>query len=564
MQWLAQTLHKYPELAVFLVVGLGYWIGARKVKGFGLGPVTGSLMVGLVVGYFVDIPVSSTAKSLLFLLFLFSIGYSVGPRFFAAMKGDGLRWAALGITVTVTGLAASFVVAKILKLDPGLAAGLLSGALTQSATIGTASEAIRTLAIPVAEQDRLIAHVAVADALCYVFGALGTIVFCSQIGPWLLGIDLKAEARKVEDELGIDRTKPGVTSAWRPFEMRAYRLEPGGPAVGKTVAAAEALVPDARLFIERIRRGAELLAPTPQSVLQAGDVVVASGRREVLVETLGNSAAREVDDRELLDIPVATYDIYVNRKEVVGRKLGDIVATMGEVRGVFLREIVRGGQKVPVGPGTVVERGDVLRVMGPEPAVLRAEGVLGRTVVPTETTDFVTLGLAICVGSLLGVLLVLPVGAMRIAIGTSVGTLLAGLVVGYLHSVRPLFGRIPEGAVSLMTSLGLASFVGMVGIGAGPHFMQALRDSGAGLFVGGVVVTLAPMVVGLYFGRYVLKLNPVLLLGGLAGAQTMTAAMAAVQDRSGSPVAVLGYSGTVAIGHILLTTWGTVIVHLVT
>ncbi|HXZ48789.1 MAG TPA: aspartate-alanine antiporter [Usitatibacter sp.] len=564
MQWLAQTLHKYPELAIFLVVGLGYWVGALKVKGFGLGPVTGSLLVGLAAGYLVAIPVSSTAKSILFLMFLFSIGYSVGPRFFAAMKGDGLRWAALGVTIASTGLLASLAVAKVLALDPGLAGGLLSGALTQSAAIGTASEAIRALPLPAAEQDRLVAHVAVADALCYVFGALGVILFCSHAGPRLLGIDLKAEARKLEDELGIDRAKAGVASAWRPFEMRAYRLEPGGRAIGMTVEAAEAAVPDSRLFVERIRRGAELITPAPGTVLQEGDVVVASGRREVLVDALGNSPAREVEDRELLDIPVASYDIFVSGKDVVGRTLGDIVGTIGEVRGVFLREIVRAGAKVPVGPGTVVERGDVLRVMGPEPAVQRAEKVVGHTVYPTEVTDFVTLGLAICAGGLIGVLLVLPVGSMRIAIGTSVGTLLAGLVVGYLHSVRPLFGRIPEGAVSLMTSLGLASFVGMVGIGAGPHFVDALRQAGLGLLVGGVVVTLVPLFVGLYFGRYVLKLNPVLLLGGIAGAQTMTAGMAAVQERSESPVAVLGYSGTVAIGHILLTTWGTVIVNLVT
>ncbi|MGZ5065429.1 MAG: aspartate-alanine antiporter [Usitatibacter sp.] len=563
MQWLAETLHKYPELPVFLVVGLGYWLGGFKVKGFGLGPVTGSLIVGLVLGSYIDIAVSGTAKSILFLMFLFSIGYSVGPRFFAAMKGDGLRWVALAVTVTVTGLAVSFAVARFLHLDPGFAAGLLSGGLTQSATIGTASEAIRALPLPLAEQDRLIAHVAVADALTYVFGALGTIVFCSHIGPKLLGADLKAEARKVEDELGIDRVKSGVASAWRPFEMRAYRLEAGGQAIGRTVASAESLVPDARLFIERIRRGGALISTTPQTVLEAGDVVVASGRREVLVETLGTSAAREVEDRELLDIPVATYDIFVTSEQVIGRTLGDIVGGMGEARGVFLREIVRGGVKVPVGPGTVVERGDVLRVTGPEPAVLRAESVIGRTVLPSETTDFVTLGIAICVGSLLGVFLVLPVGSMRIAVGTSVGTLLAGLVVGYIHSVRPLFGRIPEGAVSLMTSLGLAAFVAMVGIGAGPHFMSALREAGVGLFFGGAVVTLVPLVVGLYFGRHVLKLNPVLLLGGIAGAQTMTAGMAAVQERSESPVAVLGYSGTVAIGHILLTTWGTVIVNLV-
>jgi len=563
MQWLAQNLQKYPELAVLLAVGFGYWVGALKYKGFGLGPVTGSLLVGLVLGYLVEIPVSSTAKSLLFLLFLFSIGYSVGPSFFAAMKGGGWRWPVLATVQSVVGLLAAFLVGRYLALDVGFAAGLLSGALTESPAIGTAAEAIRSLALPAAEQDRLIAHIAVADAVCYVFGTLAVIVFCSHVGPWLLRADLAAEARKVEAELGLERERAGVSSAWRPFEMRAYRVAEGGRAVGKTVAEAETIATEARLFIERIRRGSALVAPHPDTQLQAGDVVVASGPRESLVHVLGNRAATEVEDRELLDIPVATYDIFVTGRDVVGRELGDLAATLPEARGVFVREIQRGGEKLPVAAHTRLQRGDVLKVMGPEPAVMRAEKVIGRTVYPSDSTDFVTLGLAICAGALFGVLVVLPVGAMRIALGTSVGTLLAGLLVGYLHSIRPLFGRIPPGAISLMSALGLASFCAMIGISAGPHFLQALRDAGMGLFFGGMVVTMTPLLAALFFGRYVLGLNAALLMGGIAGAQTVTAGMAAVQERSGSPVAVLGYSGTVAVGHILLTTWGTVIVHLV-
>lgn len=563
MQWLAQALQKYPELAVFLAVGAGYWLGGFKVKGFGLGPVTSSLLVGLVLGHFVEIPISATAKSLLFLMFLFSIGYSVGPSFFAAMKGGGWRWPVLAAVQGSAGLLAAFAIARLLHLDPGFSAGLLSGSLTESPAIGTASEAIHSLAIPAAEQERLVAHIAVADACCYIFGTLGTILFCSHVGPWLLRADLRAEARKVEQDLGLERDKPGVVSAWRPFEMRAYRLPEGGQAVGKTVGEAEKIAAEARLFIERIRRDGGLVVAQPSTVLQAGDVVVASGSRESLVQVLGNRAAAEVEDRELLDIPIASYDIFVTGRQVVGRKLGDLAASLPEARGVFVRTIRRGGEQLPVAPNTVIERGDVLEVMGPEPAVLRAEAVIGRTVYPTDTTDFVTLGLAICAGALFGALVVIPLGGMRIAIGTSVGTLLAGLVVGYVHSVRPLFGRIPDGAISLMNALGLASFVAMVGIGAGPHFTQAIRDAGIGLLFGGMVVTLTPLMVGLFFGRYVLRLNPVLLLGGIAGAQTMTAGMAAVQERSQSPVAVLGYSGTIAVGHILLTTWGTVIVHLV-
>ena len=222
------------------------------------------------------------------------------------------------------------------------------------------------------------------------------------------------------------------------------------------------------------------------------------------------------------------------------------------------------GQDIPVAHGTTVERGDVVRLTGPEHAVVRAANEIGKTVLPSDTTDFVALALGIVAGAVLGILFVIPLGALRIPLGTSVGTLLVGLLVGYAHSVRPTFARIPDGAVSLMISLGLAAFVAMIGLGAGPHFIEALHDAGAGLFFGGIIVTSVPLVVGLYFGRYVLKLDPVLLLGGIAGALTMTAGMAGVQERSGSPVAVLGYSGTVAIGHILLTTWGTVIVHLMT
>lgn len=563
MEWLGATLVKYPEIAVYLALGLGYWIGGFKVAGFGLGPVTGSLLAGLLIGYFFQVPVSSAAKSILFMLFLFSIGYSVGPKFFETMKGGGVRWALLSIVMASTGLATAYAVARYLNLDVGLSAGLLAGSLTESPAIGTAIEAINALPLPEAERARLVGHVAVGDAVCYVFGALGVIIFCSVIAPRLLRIDLKAEAEKVERQLGIDRAKPGVMSAWRPFELRAYEVEAGGRVDGRSVDEVEHMVPGARIFIERIRREGLLIDPTPEILLRAGDVVALSGRREVLTEVIGRAGANEVEDREALDIPAAAYEVFVTSRALIGRTLDQIAASDLPLRSVFLRGIMRGGQAIPVAPGTVVERGDVLKLTGPEPAVLRASKAIGQVVMPSDTTDFVALSLGIVAGALLGVALFVPIGSVRITIGTSVGTLLAGLLVGYLHSLRPLFARIPDGAVSFMTSLGLAAFVAMIGLGAGPHFVDGVREAGWGLFFGGMVVTMMPLIVGLFFGRYVLKLEPLLLLGGIAGAQTMTAALAAVQERSGSSVAVLGYSGTVAIAHILLTTWGTVIVKLV-
>lgn len=561
MEWMAGTLHKYPELAVFLALGIGTWIGAIKIRGIGLGPVTGSLFAGIAVGSLFEVPVSAPAKSLLFLLFLFGIGYSVGPKFFRAMKGEGLRWALLAIFMTTVGLGGAFVMARLLELDVGFAAGLLSGALTQSSAIGTATEAIHALPLPEATRQQLAAHVPVADALCYVFGAIAVIVFVSQIGPRLLRLDLPRDARRLEAALGMEQKTTGVVPGWTAFALRAYRVAPDGRAVGKPVALAERLVPNARLFLVRLRRNGKIEEVTPDTILQAGDIVAVSGRREILVDVLGKNA-EEVEDRELLDIPIGVFDVYLTNKRFTGRKLIEIAETEPAMRGVFLRYIRRLEQEIPVAPGTVLERGDTLRLVGPEPLARRAAQLAGVIVSPSDVTDMVTLGLAIFIGALVGILVVIPIGEMRIQLSTSVGVLLAGLVTGWLYSVRPLFGRIPDAAISFMTSIGLAGFIAMIGIGAGPVFFEAVREFGLSLLLGGIIVTLLPQIAGLYFGCYVLKLEPLLVLGGLAGAQTMTAALAALQERCNSPVAVLGYSGTVAVGNILLTTWGTVIVWL--
>jgi len=561
MAWLQEFLVRYPELTLFLVIAFGYWIGSRKVAGFSLGPVTGSLFAGILVGQFAHVPTSAMTKSFLFLLFLFGIGYSVGPQFMQALKRDGARPMLLAVVVACTGLAAAVTVARVLGLDPGFAAGLVSGALTESPAMGTATEAINALPLPEAERARLVAHIAVADAVCYVFGTIGVILFCSVIAPALLRIDLKAEALKLERDFGIKRTPPGVVSAWRRFEMRAYRIDAGAPTAGLTVAAAEERVKEHRLFIHRIRRGTTVSSADAHTVLQPGDVVALSGPRHVIVDLVG-PRADEVEDRELLDVPISAIDIVVMNPDLAGHSLA-AAAQHDWTRGIYVRGVTRGGEEIPLAPGIVVERGDVVSVVGPKDAVAEAARRMGAVVAPTTQTDFVVLGLAIFLGGLVGVLVTVPIGDMRISLSTSVGTLLAGLLVGHLRTRHPLFGRIPDGAVTLMTSLGLAAFVGMTGLHAGPVFLSALAEVGVGLFVGGAVVTLLPQVVGLYVGRYLLRMNPVLVLGALAGAQTMTAAMAAVQDRSGSPVAVLGYTPAVPVGHILLTTWGTVIVGIV-
>ncbi len=560
MEWMTALLSRHPELGVYLALAVGYWIGARRIFGFTLGGVTGSLLAGMVLGILFEVPVSATAKSVVFLLFLFGIGYEVGPRFVSAMKGDGWRFAVLGAFVPLVGLLAAWIIARMLGLNPGLAAGMLSGALTESPAMGTAAEAIRALPVDEATRQMYEAHIGVADALCYVSGALGVILTCTVIGPALLRVDLVKEALELEARYGIVRVRSGVASAWQPFETRAYRVAGRAPIVGRSIAAAEHQAGGMRLFIHRIRRGEALIEPEPELRIEAGDLLAISGRREVLVAYVGERAD-EVDDRALLDVPTAVHEVFVSRPDWVGRPLEEIAAD-DEARAVFLRRIMRRGQEIPIGTRTTLERGDVVQLTGPEAAVQRAATHLGEIVHATDTTDFVTVGLAIFAGALFGVVAAVPVGDIKVTIGTSVGTLLAGIVTGHLRASRPLFGRVPDSAVKFMQSFGLAGFVAMVGLGAGPHFIPAVKESGLGLLLGGMVVTMAPLLAGLWFGRKVLKIHPILLLGALSGAQTFTAALAALQEKSGSSIAVIGYSGSVAIAHVFLTTWGTVIVLL--
>ena len=259
-------------------------------------------------------------KSFLFLLFLFGSATRSARSFMQALKRDGLGPILLAVVVAITGLTASILVAKVLRLDPGFAAGLMSGALTQSAAMGTATDAINALPLPEADRALLVAHIAVADAVCYIFGYAGVILFCTVIAPALLKIDLRTEALKLEQALGMKRATPGLASAWRKFDLRAYRLAGNSPLAGLTVAAAEARVPEHRLFIQRLRQGERIFEAASDMTLRAGDVIAISGPREVMVELVG-PRADEVEDKELLDLPVLAADVLLMSPKVGDRTL---------------------------------------------------------------------------------------------------------------------------------------------------------------------------------------------------------------------------------------------------
>jgi putative transport protein len=558
--WLVHTLRTYPEIAIFLSLAIGYFVGSFSYRGLGLGAVTATLIAAVIIGQ-LGITISPNVKSTFFLIFLFAVGYGVGPQFVRGIAKDGLPQALFAAVVCLFCLAAAYVGAKMAGYDVGSAAGLYAGSQTISASMGLATDAINRLELPPEKTKQLLDAMPIAYAVTYIFGTVGSAIILALLGPRLLGINLEAECKRYEAQMGGEKEVGGLGTAWHRYELRAFRVREGGLVVGKTASEAEALFPEARIFVERIRRGGKVEDATADTVVKAADVLAVAGRRDMLVKILGQGA-EEVDDPELLAVPVEGVDVYVTSKEADGKTLAEL-AKLPAARGVFLRKITRGATatNIPVLAQTTVHRGDILTIVGrvqDTTAAARALGVIDR---PSSVADVAFIGAFIGLGALIGAL-VYKVGGVPLTLSTAGGALIAGIIGGWLRSVHPTFGHIPSAALWFMNSVGLNVFIAVVGISSGPGFVAGLQQLGISLFLWGIVVTTVPLILAMYAGRYLFRLDPAILLGCCSGARTTTASLGMICDLAKSQVPGLGYTVTYAVGNTLLTIWGMVIVVL--
>jgi putative transport protein len=549
VDFIVTTLQKSPELAIFASLALGYWIGVIKLGSFSLGTVTGTLLVAILIGQ-LGITVSPNVKSIFFIMFLFAVGYGVGPQFIRGIATDGLP--------QVLCLVSVYVASKIAGYDAGFGAGLLAGSQTISAAMGLATDAFNGLGLPPDKVKELADHMPVAYAITYIWGTIGTGVILSILGPKLLGVNLEAECKRYEKEMSVGAPAGGMQSAYRRTDVRAYKIGDRMPR-GMTVAGAETHHGDARIFVQRLRRDGKLMEFTPTTALQQGDVVAVAGRTEALVEVLGKYG-NEVSDPELLDMPAEAVDVVLTNKAYDGKTLLELMKT-DFARGVYLNKITRGATSVniPILAGTKVNRGDILHIAGPGAAVAEAVKNLGYADRPTNATDMVFVGLGILVGGLIGAIVV-PIKGIPITLSTSGGALIAGIIIGWLRGVRPTFGRIPAPTLWFMNSVGLNVFIAVVGLTAGPTFVAGIKQAGFGLFLWGLFATTVPMLLAPLIGKYIFKFDPAINLGCCGGARTSTASVAMVADVAKSDIPMLGYTVPYAVSNTLLTLWGLVIV----
>ena len=553
--WITGTLRAYPELAIFLALAIGFWIGPKKLAGFSLGGVTATLLAAVAIGQ-LGIAVPGPIKSTFFLLFLFAVGYGVGPQFFRGLSKEGPKQIVFSVIVLALCLLAPFVCAKIAGLDMGYAVGLYAGSQTISASIGVASDQISRLGLPAEQAQAYLDAIPIGYAVTYIFGTIGSAIVLAQLGPKLIGVDLAAACADYEKQMGGGQVgqDAGVFSAYRNIEVRAYRIDASSGLTGKPVRE---LFAGLRIFVERIRRGDRLIEADGGAVLEPGDVVSISGPRALLVEKV-EAVVPEVDDKGLLDMPATMVDVFVRSKAVNGRTLREL-ADWPEMRGIYLRKITRSMVEMPILPETEILRGDILTIVGSVSHVNTATTALGVADRPVESTDLSVVAAGIVIGGLIGAITYVA-GGLPISLSTSGGALLAGLVLGYLRTIHPTFGNIPGPALWLMNTLGLNVFIAIVGISAGPGFVSGLQQVGLSLFLWGMVATTIPLVVAVLLGHYVFKFHPAILFGVCAGVRTTTAALGMIQEEAKSKVPALGYGMPYAIGNTLLTIFGMVIV----
>jgi aspartate-alanine antiporter len=554
---IGELLRSQPEIALFACLAIGYFIGSFRIGPIQLGGVCGTLIVALVLGQS-GARISPDLKNIAFALFIFALGFTGGPQFFANI-GRGWRYGVLSLIEIVSVLALIMIAVSAMRLDIGTAAGLLAGAATESAVIGTASEAIARLGLGDAETLRLQANIVTAYSVSYLFGLITIVLFTSQFAPLLLRVNLRDEAERVWRKLGgAGAFSEGQRAAAPALVGRAFRIS---TAAGVSVRALEERH-GYNLTVEQIERDGVKLPVEPELRLASGDLVLVAGRRGAVVEAAA-SLGDEVAGADFAQFVVERLDVVMTRREAHGMTVAQLRAQAKPEngRGVYIAAVTRLESTIPALPGTELNRGDVLTIVGAKADVERGAKRLGYILPATQKTDFVYLGLGVLVGMAIG-RLGGTIGGVTLALGTGGGCLLSGLLFGWIRSRYPLVGSLPSAAAQILKDFGLATFIAAVGLSAGPDAIKLVHEYGLALPLAGILMVLVPGLLSLWIGHVFLKLEAPMLLGAIAGQQCSTPAISALVGVTGNSTPVIGYTITYALSNILLPLMGPVVVGL--
>jgi putative transport protein len=560
MRHLFAALATQPFTILFLVIAIGYLVGGLKIKGIGLGATASTLIVGLVVSVIaaqvgVKLELPELAGTIFFNLFMFSVGMKVGPQFLVGLRRDAKHFIAIGVFIPIVSLGLIFAFRELFTLSPGLVPGIFAGANTATPGLGAASAALSAHGATLADgyaSDAAIANMSTAFAFSYCISVVLFTVFAKL--PDMLGRNTAEAARELEDAMTGPNAAPLPGSADEflvgriPVSVRAYTVE-RPEAIGHRIDEIRQLYP--LLSIERVLRAGKVLEPVDDLVIEANDTLALHGRLPALVNA-GNRLGPESYDDEALDLQSQTVDIVVHHEPLAGHSLLELAGSVGH--GLYLNAMFRGGEPIPYGPETIVRNGDVVRVTGSAWRIERLARQHGNVVKPSITTDIATLAFSAALGALVG-WITIPLGSIKLQIGSAVGLLLVGMLVSILRTRNPAFGGpYPEPARQLIEDLGLNVFVAVLGLNAGFGVLAAVGAGAVGpIILGTLVVGFVPPALAWVLGRKLFHMNEALLLGAVAGGRCNSPGLRAAIETTKSAVPAISYPATFAISNILLT-----------
>ncbi|WP_421726433.1 aspartate-alanine antiporter [Bauldia sp.] len=563
MQFIDEILKEAPLVVIFITVAVGFFIGKFTVGRFVLGGIAGTLIAGVVIGQ-IGVDIDPGIKNIFFALFIYAVGYQGGPQFFNALNPRTLNQLASAFVMTLVGLGCVLAAALLFDLDRGTAAGLAAGGLTQSAIIGTAGDAVARLDVSPDLIKQMQTNIAVGYAVCYIFGSLGPIIMVTWFWPSIMKWDIRQEAVKLSKVMSGGRPEldPGQFNMASRVGARFYHVDKSSKAVGQTALDVDRALDLAS--VEAIVRGGEVVPLADDLPIQADDIVAITGRVEVL-QTAGEYFGHEVVAPADVDLIEEERRVVITNRKINGHTLQQIHdhVDISDRRGIFLAGVNRTGAPMPLYPNLALHTGDELLLIGRTKDLDRVQAQIGYKISAARVTDFVFFGLGMAIGFLIG-LIEFRVFGVPVTIGSGGGCLLSGLFFGWLRSVHPAFAALPLGASNYLRDFGLAVFVGVVGLSAGPAALTTLETQGLTLFLLGVGVTLIPMLIVLPFSYYVLRIrNPIEALGCMVGGRSANPGFAALLDKAGNATPVVSFTVTYAVANVFLTLWGPLIIGII-
>ncbi|MCY9853096.1 aspartate:alanine exchanger family transporter [Vibrio mediterranei] len=568
MSFLFNYLSENPFVFLFLSLAIGYPLGRITVKGVSLGTTAGTLIVGVafaltsfsVFGLKIEEP--GLVSDIFLMMFMYAIGMKVGPQFFSGLARGGLDFVVIGLIVVFSNFAIVVIGAKLMGLEPGYAAGIISGSYTVTAVMGVAQSAITSGAfVPPAgmSADQVSANIAAGYAISYVLSTVLIILLIKYL-PSMFGIDPVKAGKDAEKEFstGDDNEKLPSTFGFSdvgalPIDVRAYKVT-HEELVGRSVQDLYKQFPDA--VVLKVVRGDEVLDASENPMLQLGDVIGVRGEYSALIKEGEADIGNEVDEPRARNVDIEVADIHVGKSEHAGKTIAQLHAEVGF--GVYFKALFRQGHQQPLLPNTTVEVGDVVRIAGSQWCVEQTASQLNSVpIVESTVTETFYLALALLVGYVFGHLSV-TIAGIPFALGTSAGCMLTGIVFSFLRTRNPAFGGpMSEGARSFLQDIGLNLFVAVLAATVGPKILASFQ----GIIVIkiallGVTAALVPPLLAWLYGLYVRKMNPAILAGACAGGRNSTPAMKGAQDATQSDMPAIGYPVPYALTSVIVLILG--------